>query len=140
MDIGLQVLRAKVRGFHVAGVSLTHRIRRASGLKRQSLRLEKRMLGAKSRDHIVAYCLLRGTPYERIERCAPENKPNPKIIFDLMKEHAGWKLGRELTLERVKEALDTSKFKPIEHKLRERSKFVPSKELSAYLEAREKRS
>lgn len=139
MDIGLQILRAKVRGFHVASVSLTNRIRRAKGVKRQSLRIEKKLLGNSSRVHFIAYCLLRGIPYERIERCATENLPSPSVIFGLMKEHAGWKFGRELTLEKVKEALDTSKFKPIERKLRQRSAFVPTPEQAAARVARAER-
>jgi hypothetical protein len=110
--IGLQVLRAKVRGFQAAGESLHRRIRKSSGPKRNALWNEKRRLGSYNREHLIAYGLLRGIPYERIERCADDNKPNAEKVFELMKAHGDWKVARELTLEKVKESLVPSQTQP----------------------------
>lgn len=101
MDTKFQVLRAKVKGLQGAGETLRHRIQKSSGLKRHNLWQQKRALGEYSRYHLVAYGLLRGVPYDRIEKCGENNKLDPKRLFELMKAHAPWELERELTLERV---------------------------------------
>lgn len=102
MHTDLQVLRAKVRGLQAAGVTLQCKIRKSKGDKRAAKRLEKRCLGWYSRMHLIAYGLLRDVPYERIERCSEENKPDPNIVFELMKLHGDYKMKRELTVEKVK--------------------------------------
>lgn len=108
MYIGLQVLRAKIRGFQSAGTSIHNRIRKAKGPKRNELWNEKRRLGDYNREHLIAYGLLRGVPYGSIEKCAEENKPNAERVFELMKLHGDWKVARELTLDKVKETLSTT--------------------------------
>lgn len=105
MQIGLQVLRAKIRGLQAAGISLHNRIRKAKGPKRNELWNEKRRLGCYNREHLIAYGLLRGVPYGRIERCAEENRPDAARVFELMRAHGDWKVARELTVDRVKELL-----------------------------------
>lgn len=99
--IGLQVLRAKIRGLQAAGITLQGRIRKVSGSKRGELRNEKRRLGNYSRVHLIAYGLLRGIQYTRIERCAENNRPNIATVLELMKEHAEWPDVRKFTLETV---------------------------------------
>ncbi len=108
MFTGIQVLRAKVRGLQAAGVSIHNRIRKAKGPKRNKLWDDKRRLGSFSREHLIAYGLIRGVPYDRIERCAKGNHPNAMVVFELMKSHADWKMARELTLEKVVELLTPS--------------------------------
>ena len=88
--IGLQVLRAKICGFQVAGLTISSRISRSKGSRKARLWNKKRELGLHCRYHLVAYGLLRGVPYDRIERCAPENKLNPKRVLEIMQAHAGW--------------------------------------------------
>lgn len=110
--IGLQVLRAKIRGFQSAGTSIHNRIRKAKGLKRNALWDKKRRLGDYNREHLIAYGLLRGVPYGSIEKCAQENKPNAERVFELMKAHGDWKVARELTLEKVQELLTQSTPQP----------------------------
>lgn len=105
MYVGLQALRAKIRGFQAAGLSIHHRISRSKGLKRHRLWSEKRQLGLYNRDHLIAYGLLRGLSYERIERCAKQNAPDAKRIFELMRLHGDWEANRKWTLELVEKAL-----------------------------------
>lgn len=112
MHTGLQVLRAKIRGLQAAGISIHNRIRKAKGPKRNKLWDEKRRLGGYNREHLIAYGLLRGIPYGRIERCAEENKPNAASVFELMKAHGDWKVARELTVEKVQELLTPSAAPP----------------------------
>lgn len=105
MYIGLQVLRAKIRGFNAAGLSIHHHIRKAKGPKRNELWLEKRRLGCYNREHLIAYGLLRGISYERIEHCAKENQPNPSRVFELMMTHGDQVAIKDLTLERIEAIL-----------------------------------
>lgn len=92
MYISLQALRAKVRGFQAEGRSIGARIRRSKGARRHQLWLKKRQLGNIARDHQIAYCLLRGTPYHQIEsKCAETNKPDPRRVFEIVRAHADWK-------------------------------------------------
>lgn len=112
MHTGLQVLRAKIRGLQAAGISIHNRIRKAKGPKRNRLWDEKRRLGCYNREHLIAYGLLRGIPYGRIEKCAKENQPDAAKVFELMRLHGDWKVARELTVERVKELLTPSAPQP----------------------------
>lgn len=55
--------------------------------------MTKRQLGTVCRHHLIAYGLLRNIPYERIERCAENNKPNAEQVLAIIQLHAsGWKL------------------------------------------------
>jgi hypothetical protein len=105
--IGLQVLRAKLRGFHAAGSTISSRISKSEKERKNRLWDTKRKLGTHCRYHLVAYGLLRGVPYDRIERCAQENKLNPQIVLDVMLAHADWQQKRDLDLEKVKMLLAT---------------------------------
>lgn len=106
METGLQVLRAKIRGFQVAGVSIHRKIVKSSGLRRMGLWHKKRALGDHCRIHLIAYGLLRGVSYDEIEKCAKENKPYAESVFNVMLTHASWQVKNELTLEKVKLLLD----------------------------------
>ena len=89
-NIGLQVLSAKLRGFHAAGSSISRRISKSEKERRNRLWDEKRRLGTHCRNHLVAYGLLRGVPYHQIEQCAQNNKLNPQVILDIMQAHNVW--------------------------------------------------
>lgn len=106
--IGLQVLRAKIRGFAATGETFTARIAKAQRERKNRLWDAKRSLGNHARLHLIAYGLLRGVPYEKIERCAPQNKPDPQRVLDIMLAHADWQQKRGLDLEKVKALLATS--------------------------------
>jgi hypothetical protein len=108
--IGLQVLRAKIRGFQVTGSTITSRISKSEKERKNRLWNEKRRLGLHCRYHLVAYGLLRGVPYSQIERCAPSNQLNPQGVLDIVLAHNGWdsKMGYvHYDLEKVKKLLET---------------------------------
>ena len=88
--IGLQVLRAKIRGFQATGTTISSRISKSEKERKNRLWNEKRRLGVHCRAHLVAYGLLRGVPYDQIERCAPNNKLSPQVVLDIMTAHNGW--------------------------------------------------
>jgi len=88
--IGLRVLRAKIRGFQAAGSTIASRISKSEKDRKNRLWNEKRLLGVHCRAHLVAYGLLRGVPYDQIEKCAPNNKLNPQLVLDIMLAHNGW--------------------------------------------------
>lgn len=88
--IGLQVLKAKIRGFQASGSTISSRITKSEKDRKNRLWNEKRALGVHCRAHLVAYGLLRGVPYDQIEKCAPNNKLNPQVVLDIMLAHNGW--------------------------------------------------
>lgn len=107
--IELQILRAKIRGFHVTGETIAARISKSEKDRKNRLWNEKRALGYQCRHHLVAYGLLRGVPYDQIERCAPNNKPNPHLVLDIILAHNGWNPKRgyiTYDLDMVKKLLD----------------------------------
>lgn len=103
--IGLQVLRAKLRGFQAAGSTITSRISKSEKERKNRLWDDKRRLGTHCRYHLVAYGLLRGLQYAQIERCAPQNKLNPQVVLDIMLAHADWQQKRGLDLTKVESLL-----------------------------------
>lgn len=107
-NIGLQVLRAKLRGFHAAGNSISCRIYKSTKERKSKLWNAKRKLGVHCRHHLIAYGFLRGVPYNQIERCAPNNKPDAQVILDIMLAHADGRQREELSLEKVQSLLFTS--------------------------------
>jgi hypothetical protein len=88
--IGLQVLRAKIRGFQASGSTISSHITKSEKERKNRLWNEKRALGNHCRAHLVAYGLLRGVPYGQIERPAENNKLNPQVVLDIMTAHNGW--------------------------------------------------
>lgn len=100
-SIGLQVLRAKLRGFQAAGTTIASRISKAQKERKTRLWESKRSLGPHCRYHLVAYGLLRGLEYAQIEKCAPNNRLDPRLVLEIMLAHASWQQKCELNLERV---------------------------------------
>jgi len=105
-NIQLRVLRAKIRGFQAAGESIHHRIHKTSGRMRNFLWHEKRQIGNFNREHLIAYGLLRGISYERIERCSNQNRPSTVRVHELMVAHLPLSEGKKLTLEAVQALLE----------------------------------
>jgi hypothetical protein len=99
--IGLQVLRAKLRGFQAAGTTISSRISKSEKERKHALWNAKRELGVHCRHHLIAYGLIRGLSYAHIEKCAPNNKPDPKYVLRLMQDHDGTKW----TLEKIETLL-----------------------------------
>lgn len=86
--IGLQALRAKIRGFHAAGSTVSRRISKSEKERRHRLWQLKRQLGDDCRHHLIAYGYLRGVPYDRIETCSERNLPDLRRLVALVNEHA----------------------------------------------------
>jgi hypothetical protein len=109
--IGLQVLRAKIRGFQASGNTITSRISGSEKERKNQLWNQKRQLGTHCRYHLVAYGLLRGVPYDQIERCAPNNQLDPQRVLEIVLAHNGWDPKRgtqQFDLEKVKKLLTLS--------------------------------
>lgn len=103
-NIGLQVLRAKVRGFHAAGSTISFRISKSEKEQKHRLWESKRKLGSHARHHMIAYGLLRGIAYHQIERCALNNKPDLKYLLRIVQDHGG----KSWTLESLMQLLERS--------------------------------
>jgi hypothetical protein len=104
-SIGIRILRSKVRGFQAEGISIHKRIRKSFGDKRNELWQQKRELGHHARIHLIAYGLLRGIPYNKIEQPAEGNEICLQAVFDMMKAHAEWPLSGKITGEYVENLL-----------------------------------
>lgn len=64
-------------------------------------RHQKLGLAKIQRHHLIAYGLLKGIPYERIEVCAEHNKPDPLFVHRIIQEHINpWRAG-QWTAEKV---------------------------------------
>jgi peptidyl-tRNA hydrolase len=82
-SIGLQVLRAKVRGFQAAGTTISSRISDSAGKRKASFWDKKRELGTYTRYHLIAYGLLRDIPYEqRTRRVKVDARKSQRIAHD----------------------------------------------------------
>ena len=103
-NIGLQVLRAKVRGFHAAGSTISFRISQSKRDRKHRLWESKRKLGSHARHHMIAYGLLRGISYQQIEKCATNNKPDLKYLLRILQDHGG----KSWTLENLTQLLEHS--------------------------------
>jgi hypothetical protein len=103
-SVELLSLQAKVRGFQAQGTTVRQHISRSHGTKKCDLWQLKRSLGNNAREHLVAYCLLRGVPYEKVEKC-PKTLPDAKRVLNIMQEHASYAERRKLTLEKVENLL-----------------------------------
>lgn len=96
-DLNIQVLRAKIRGLMASSISLNQKLKKTSGKKRMSIREHKKQLGSQMRYHLIAYCLMKQIPYEKIERCSKDNRPNPHLVLEIMRQH-----GSKATPETIK--------------------------------------
>lgn len=91
MKTELLALKAKVCGFEHTSRGLRKRIIKNKGARRGTLRLRKRHLGEYTREHLIAYGLLRSMPYKQIEgKCAPNNLPNSQRVLDIILAHVPW--------------------------------------------------
>ena len=92
--IGLQTLRAKIRGLQATGSTIRRRISKSEKERRQRLWQLKRELGDHCRHHLIAYAILRGVAYDKVERCSERNRPNPQVVLDIVVAHNSWVMGR----------------------------------------------
>lgn len=97
---GFKELKALVKLMAEEGRACRQKINATRGKERDGWWNEKRSVGEGARNALLAYGLLRGVPYERMERKC-RVAPNGYAIFSLLQEHGG----DEWTQERVKELL-----------------------------------
>lgn len=91
MKTELLALKAKVCGFEHTSRGLRKRITKNKGVRRGQLRLRKKHLGTYTREHLIAYGLLRNVPYSLIEaKCADNNKPSVTKVLEIILSHAPW--------------------------------------------------
>lgn len=103
MDIKLRVLKAKIRGLEAEGRSIRAHITRSSGSHKDQLWCLKRELGHYTRAHLIAYGLLRGVPYSKIESNA--QSIDYRAVHEVILETVpGWQR-HSWTLERVRDLI-----------------------------------
>jgi hypothetical protein len=90
MNINLQMLRAKIRGFQVTSETIRKKINKTSRKTRHDLWNKKRILGNYCRSHLIAYGLLRNISYDKIEKHSLNNKPDFVKILSIVIEHTPW--------------------------------------------------
>ena len=82
---------------------LNEAIHHTKGLERHALRLEKRSHGEATRSILLAYAMLRGVPYERVERSC-RRAPSASAIAEVTRQH----VPSEDAVEEVKRWLRSS--------------------------------
>lgn len=88
MKTELLVLKSKLCGLEHTSRKFRRRIAKSAGDKRWALRFRKMCLGAYTREHLIAYGLLREVPYEKMEaHCAKGNEPNAKAVLEIIQSH-----------------------------------------------------
>lgn len=99
MKIELQVLKAKIRGFEIESQKIRRQIRKEKGVRRCPLWQRKRELGSYTRNHLLAYGILREIPYNKLERNA--QSINIDAILDVIHTHVRYFERSKWTKERL---------------------------------------
>lgn len=100
-------LKANICGHQHVGHQLRNRISHLSGARRHEMRLYKRDFGELTRAHLIAYGLMRGVPYERIEnRCGKNNLPPATRVYEIIRIHCMLGMSKDWSLERVESLLE----------------------------------
>ncbi len=107
MNTVLLALKSKICGFEHTSRKFRSRIAKSEGAKRWQLQFRKHELGAYTREHLIAYGLIRKTPYEKIEaKCDERNPPRIDRILEIIHAHVPY-LDRgkwtKVTLEKLLE-------------------------------------
>lgn len=86
---GMISLKAKIRGFELVSKAIRNEALKKSGSIRSDLKLKKRHLGSDCRHHLIAYALLRGIEFKRLERrCHDGNDVSHEKILKIIEEHS----------------------------------------------------
>ena len=96
-------LKSEIKAVADEGRACRQKINASKGLERDHWWNEKRAVGDGARGLLIAYGLLRGMPYERMERHCRE-EPSGRAIHALCVKYGG----EEWTPDRVKELLRRS--------------------------------
>jgi hypothetical protein len=107
MSTELLALKAKLCGFELASRKLRRRISNVKGMKRWSLQFRKSALGSWTREHLIAYGVLRGLAYAKIEpKCDERNKPNIDRIVSIIHAHTSSWERKKWTRDHVAKLLE----------------------------------
>jgi len=98
-----ETLRTTIKERQAESRRLGEAIHRVTGLERHALRLEKRNFGDATRSILLAYAMLRGVAYERVERTCVR-AASPSAIADVVRQYAA----SEDAVEEVKRWLRSS--------------------------------
>lgn len=94
---GIKQLKSEIKCAAAEGRACRQKINESSGSERNQWWEQKRSIGSDTRSLLIAYGLLRGMPYERMERS--NRKPlEERVIHALCVKYGG----EEWTRERVK--------------------------------------
>lgn len=98
-NLDVLALKAKILGLQELSKTIHASLVSKTGVDRERERNIKRVLGEVTRNHLIAYALLRGKSYSTLERkCNKGNEPNPKKIFDIIMQQSygcyGWSLDK----------------------------------------------
>ena len=106
MKTELLVLKSKVCGLEHSSHKFRRRIAKSKGDRKWKLQFRKAVLGSFTREHLIAYGLLRGVPYEKIEgKCATGNEPNVFRVSDIIRAHVPSYEQKQWSTERVTDLL-----------------------------------
>jgi len=106
MKIELRVLKAKIRGFELEATGISKGISQTVRDEKANLWWQKRLLGTYTRSHLIAYGILRGVPYPKIEsKPAKDNQPNVQEILDIVHAHVNRWERPKWTTEKIADLL-----------------------------------
>ena len=112
-SVGLISLRAKIKGFEATAKQILKEANKNSGQAKSNLKGLKGSLGYITREHLIAYALIRKIPYSKVENKNLENnQPNAEKILKIIEEHdfyaqldEGTNRWRKWTIDDVKKRL-----------------------------------
>lgn len=106
MKTEILILKSKLCGFEHISKKISAKITTLKGEKRQAARVQKKLIGQTSREHQIAYGLIRSVPYSLIEnKCRMGNDPNCERILEIILAHSSFFAKREWSITRVKTLL-----------------------------------
>jgi hypothetical protein len=113
-NVNLICLKAKIKGLATAGVHSRIFINATVKEARMHHWLVKRQIGDDARSHMLAYGILRGISYLKMEpNCRADNSPNAQRIFEIVKAHSDFWSAKKLTIETIKEKLSRPKVEEV---------------------------
>lgn len=110
MNSKLLELKAKICGFEHVSKKLYKPISRTHGERKQSLRYKKHLIGITAREHMIAYGLLRGKLYSKIEpKCGKHNPLNTRKVLEIVHQHVNPWETKNWTMEKLQKLTEVQK-------------------------------
>lgn len=99
-------LKARICGFAHVAKSISKDASKKHGDARAMAKMVRKSLQYDNRLYLVAYGLIRGIPYRKIEpKCALENRLNPRAVAATIRAFVPWNEQKQWSDERVAELL-----------------------------------